>query len=110
MGEAPSRSSTAQRITSIAAPFLRGPSKLISKGEFRMKTIVRSSFALMLVASTLSGQQRNVAQKLGHPANAKLLILHADDLGVAHSVNDASLEALSKGAISSASFMIPTPW
>jgi len=75
-----------------------------------MNTILRSSIALILVASTLSAQQRNVAQKLGHPANAKLLILHADDLGVAHSVNAASLEALDKGAISSASFMIPTPW
>jgi chitin disaccharide deacetylase len=75
-----------------------------------MKTILRSSMALVLVASTLSAQQRNVAQKLGLPANAKLLILHADDLGMAHSVNAASLEALSKGAISSASFMIPTPW
>jgi chitin disaccharide deacetylase len=75
-----------------------------------VNTILRFSIALTLVASTLSAQQRNVAQKLGHPANAKLLILHADDLGVAHSVNAASLEALDKGAISSASFMIPTPW
>ena len=75
-----------------------------------MNAILRSSIALVLVASSLSAQQRNVAQKLGLPANAKLLILHADDLGVAHSVNAASLEALSKGAISSASFMIPTPW
>jgi len=75
-----------------------------------MNTILRSSIALILVASTLSGQQRNVAQKLGYPANARLLILHADDLGMAHSVNAASLEALDKGAISSASFMIPTPW
>lgn len=75
-----------------------------------MNTMLRSSIALILVASTLSAQQRNVAQKLGYPANAKLLILHADDLGMAHSVNAASLEALDKGAISSASFMIPTPW
>ena len=75
-----------------------------------MKAMLRTSIALLLVTSTLSAQQRNVAQKLGYPANAKLLILHADDLGVAHSVNAASLEALSKGAISSASFMIPTPW
>lgn len=75
-----------------------------------MNSMLRSSIALILVASTLSAQQKNVAQKLGYPANAKLLILHADDLGVAHSVNAASLEALGKGAISSASFMIPTPW
>ena len=52
----------------------------------------------------------NVAQRLGYPANSKLLILHGDDLGVAHSVNIASLDALDRGAISSASIMMPTPW
>jgi hypothetical protein len=47
---------------------------------------------------------------LGHPADAKLLVLHADDLGVAHSVDSASLDALDRGVISSASIMVPTPW
>jgi predicted glycoside hydrolase/deacetylase ChbG (UPF0249 family) len=53
---------------------------------------------------------KNIAERLGRPADAKLLILHADDLGVAHSVNAATFEALDKGAISSASIMMPTPW
>ena len=48
---------------------------------------------LVLAASSLVAQS-TVAQRLGYPANAKLLILHADDLGVAHSVNAASLDAL----------------
>jgi predicted glycoside hydrolase/deacetylase ChbG (UPF0249 family) len=65
---------------------------------------------LVLLASTLPAQTRSIAERLGHPAGAKLLILHADDLGVAHSVNAASLDALDKGVISSASVMIPTPW
>ena len=51
-----------------------------------------------------------LAVRLGYPANAKLLILHADDLGVAHSVDSASLDALERGVISSASVMMPTPW
>jgi predicted glycoside hydrolase/deacetylase ChbG (UPF0249 family) len=51
-----------------------------------------------------------IAARLGHPADAKLLILHADDLGVAHSVDAASLDALERGVISSASVMMPTPW
>ena len=69
-----------------------------------------SSMLLMVLASTLSAQSRNVAQRLGLPANAKLLILHADDLGFSHSVNVASFEALDKNAITSASIMVPTPW
>src|SRR5687768_1473047 len=75
-----------------------------------MRLPLWSSVILLLVASTLPAQRRTVAERLGHPANAKLLILHADDLGVAHSVNVASLDALDRGVISSASVMVPTPW
>ena len=66
--------------------------------------------ASFLFAPTLFAQTRTIAERLGYPAGSKLLILHADDLGVAHSVDASSFEALDKGAISSASVMVPTPW
>lgn len=72
--------------------------------------LLLSSVVSLLLVSTLPAQARTIAERLGHPANSKLLILHADDLGVAHSVNVASLDALDQGAISSASVMVPTPW
>lgn len=73
--------------------------------------VVRWSLMLLLAAtSALPAQKGNLAQRLGLSADAKLLILHGDDLGVAHSVNAASFEALEKGAITSASIMMPTPW
>jgi predicted glycoside hydrolase/deacetylase ChbG (UPF0249 family) len=77
-----------------------------------MKTSRYSSLLLfaLLLGSMLQAQQRTVAERLGYPANAKLLILHGDDLGVAHSVDAASLDALDRGAITSASIMMPTPW
>ena len=75
-----------------------------------MRQIVHSILAILLVTSTLQAQTRTIAERLGHPKNAKLLILHADDLGVAHSENAASFDALDKGAINSASVMMPTPW
>ena len=69
-----------------------------------------STFLLVLAASSLGAQARNLATRLGYPADTKLLIIHADDLGVAHSEDVASLDALDQHAVSSASIMMPTPW
>ncbi|HET9383590.1 MAG TPA: polysaccharide deacetylase family protein [Gemmatimonadales bacterium] len=51
-----------------------------------------------------------LAERLGYPRDAKLLIVHADDVGMSHSINSATLQALDSGAINSASIMIPCPW
>jgi predicted glycoside hydrolase/deacetylase ChbG (UPF0249 family) len=64
----------------------------------------------LVVAMGASGQTKSIAERLGYSGDAKLLILHADDLGVAHSVNAASFDALDSKAVSSASIMMPTPW
>lgn len=54
--------------------------------------------------------QPTLAQRLGYPADAKLLIIHADDLAVAHSENQASFKAMKEGVVNSASVMVPCPW
>ncbi|HEY1677350.1 MAG TPA: polysaccharide deacetylase family protein [Candidatus Sulfotelmatobacter sp.] len=53
---------------------------------------------------------QTLVERLGYPADTKLLIVHADDLGETHSVNAAALKALQGGTINSASMMVPCPW
>lgn len=53
---------------------------------------------------------KSLAERLGYARDAKLVIIHADDLGMTHSVNAASIKGLESGHITSASMMPPTPW
>lgn len=66
--------------------------------------------ALLSIAASVHAQTKTVAERLGYPPDAKLLIVHADDLAVAHSVDAASFAALDKGGVTSASIMVPCPW
>ena len=48
-----------------------------------------------------------LVEKLGYSKNDKLLIIHADDIGLSNSVNKASFEALKNGYVNSGSIMMP---
>jgi predicted glycoside hydrolase/deacetylase ChbG (UPF0249 family) len=51
-----------------------------------------------------------LAERLGYPAGAKLLIINADDLGLCHSANVGVFECLHTGLVTSATLMVPCPW
>jgi hypothetical protein len=76
---------------------------------FLRKFVFLVSFFLTF-AFEISAQTKTVAERLGYPADAKLLLIHADDLAIAHSEDAASFEALDKGAATSASIIVPGPW
>lgn len=65
---------------------------------------------LLLPFLFINAQNKSIAERLGYPADSKLLILHADDLGVAHSENVASISALERSPLNSASIMAPCSW
>lgn len=75
-------------------------------------TRAAAAVATFLLVTGAGGraQSKTVAERLGYPPDAKLLIVHADDLAVAHSVDAASFDALDKDAVTSASVMVPCPW
>jgi predicted glycoside hydrolase/deacetylase ChbG (UPF0249 family) len=47
---------------------------------------------------------------IGYPADARLLIINADDFGMCHSVNEAIIGGLQEGVIRSTTLMVPCPW
>lgn len=77
-----------------------------------VRTILIAAIILLSIGGQLAVAQsgNTLPEKLGYPADSKLLIIHADDFGLSHSVNMATFELLKKGMITSASVMVPCPW
>jgi chitin disaccharide deacetylase len=70
----------------------------------------RRDFLACLAAPVLAQiPDTTTAAALGR-AGKKLLMVHADDAGMCHSVNVATREALLSKSVASASIMVPCPW
>jgi predicted glycoside hydrolase/deacetylase ChbG (UPF0249 family) len=52
----------------------------------------------------------SLAERLGHPADARLVILSCDDLGSCHAANIGVYRAIRAGLATCASIMVPAPW
>jgi predicted glycoside hydrolase/deacetylase ChbG (UPF0249 family) len=90
----------------------------VVKDWIRMKWIWMSCFALQLICWSAPAQSVAIAQHLRSVtddakrprAESRLLIIEAEDLGMAHSVDEATFDALEKGWVTSASILVPAPW
>jgi predicted glycoside hydrolase/deacetylase ChbG (UPF0249 family) len=49
-------------------------------------------------------------ERLGWPADKRVVIFHADDIGMCYEANMAAQRALTAGAYKSAACMVPCPW
>ena len=63
-----------------------------------------------LLANLAFGQDGRSFSVPGYPDDARLLIIHADDLGLSQSTNAAVIKAFENNAINSGSIMVPCPW
>lgn len=61
------------------------------------------------VALPNAGAQ-SLAERLGYGPNEKLLIINGDDTGMCHTANVATVDALERGLLTSATIMVPCPW
>lgn len=75
-----------------------------------MKSNLFSIFVCTIFCVGIHAQKFTIAERLGYEPDAKLLIIHADDLGVSHSENRASIKGLEETPVNSASIMVPCPW
>ncbi len=50
-----------------------------------------------------------LALRLGHPADARLVVVHADDVGMCHGANTAFADLAGRGFITCGSAMVPCP-
>ena len=75
-----------------------------------MKKYLLILISLLITVSLSSQSNKNLAEMLGYPKDSKLLIIHADDMGLSHSENVATIMAFENKGITSGSIMVPCPW
>src|SRR3984957_9234785 len=65
---------------------------------------------ILLLPILLHAQDTTYAERLGYPKGARVLLIHVDDAGMSDESNQGAIVALTSGAATSVSVMMPCPW
>jgi predicted glycoside hydrolase/deacetylase ChbG (UPF0249 family) len=65
---------------------------------------------VLILPATSIFSQETYAEKLGYPKNAKVLILHVDDVGMSYDSNVGAIKSMEEGVANSLSMMMPCAW
>ena len=82
---------------------------IISYFHYNQLPIYNLDLAYKFIKNTTQKEDfKSLAEKLGYSEDDKLLVIHADDLGLEESVNLTSFESLKKNSVTSASVIMNT--
>ncbi len=78
--------------------------------KLSVKIIVAFILNLWTISVNSQPKDSTYAERLLYPKGAKVLILHVDDAGMSYESNEGTRLALTKGAATSCSVMMPCSW
>jgi predicted glycoside hydrolase/deacetylase ChbG (UPF0249 family) len=78
--------------------------------RFWAGTAALTVLSSLSAAAMAADSAKTWGERLGWPAGKRVVIFHADDIGMCYEANLAAQRALSKGVYRSAACMVPCPW
>jgi len=72
--------------------------------------VVIGAAASLVWTHAFSGEMRLLSERLAYKPTDRLLIINGDDVGMCHAANEATIESLQHGLMTSATIMVPCPW
>jgi chitin disaccharide deacetylase len=79
-------------------------------GVLLIGTLIISTDLPFMAQSAAPTRRATIMEELGYPQSARLLVIEAEDLGMAHSIDKASFQALENNWVTAAGVLVPAPW